>query len=148
MYPFFIFAQTTTPEKISFLVDDSTGSFIFKAKFANPSSGEQIYLTSVYYYVLFTKDSIKAFLPYFGRAFSGPAMASHGALKFISFKYQKQLKQRKKGIDVTFLLKDVEDVWKLSIVVTKDATGSLTLYSNRLQTISYIGNVEKGTNVP
>ena len=53
-------------------------NYIFKAESVNPQRGRFRYLTSAEYDLVVTSDTVIAYLPYFGRAYSAPINPSEG----------------------------------------------------------------------
>ena len=71
--------QAAKAEEVKKLVENV--SYVFKANFVNPQRGGGHQLTSDYDLTV-SKDTINAFLPYFGRAYTAPVDPTEGGIKF------------------------------------------------------------------
>jgi hypothetical protein len=116
-------------------------SYIFKAQTALPMGGRTRQLTSDYD-VKVAKDSILAFLPYFGRAFTAPLDPSKGGIQFTSKNFQYTVSNKRKGgWDILIKPMDAGDVRQVSIMISEDGYGSLQVLSNNRQPIIFNGYV-------
>lgn len=113
--------------------------YIFKARMVLPAGGRPRYLTSDYS-LRVMPDSIIAWLPYFGRAYTAPANLIGGGIQFTSTNFNYAVKDRKKGgWDVMIKPTDQRDVQQLSLSITEDGYASLQVISNSRQAISFNG---------
>lgn len=118
-------------------------NFVFKAQFALPMAGRSIQLTSDYD-VQVKGDTVQAFLPYFGRAFSAPMNPNESGIQFTStrFDYQQTAsKKKKQSWNITIQPKDAQDVRQLTFRVFENGSATLQVVSNNRQTISYNGYI-------
>ena len=122
-----------------------TKNFIFKAETVNPQSGRTRQLTQEYDLTI-TRDKIVCFLPYYGRAFSAP-VSSEGGIKFTSIDFSYDVKQIKKGWEITMVPKDVTDVHQMLLTAFTNGRATLQVTSNNRQNISFNGYVVKGKGV-
>ena len=122
-----------------------TKNFIFKAETANPQSGRMRQLTQEYDLTI-SRDKIVCFLPYYGRAYNAP-VSSEGGIKFTSSEFTYDLKQVKKGWEVTMIPKDVTDVHQMYLTAFTNGRATLQVTSNNRQNISFNGYVVKGKEV-
>lgn len=88
-----------------------------------------------------TKDSVTAYLPYYGRSFT-PKIGSidEGGIKFKSKSFGYKASMRKKGgwiISIT--PKDVRDNYNLTLTVTTAGYATLTVTNNTQQPITFTG---------
>lgn len=114
--------------------------FVFKAQTVLPMTGMSRQLTSEYD-VRFLGDSVVAYLPYFGRAYSA-GYGEGGGIDFTSTKFEYKVKERKKGgWDITIKPQDAKDVQTLIFTVSENGYASLQVTSNNRQPISYNGYV-------
>ncbi len=121
----------------------SAKNFVFKAQFALPMGGRSIQLTSDYD-VQIKGDTVQAYLPYFGRAFSAPMNPNESGIQFTSthFDYQQTAsKKKKQSWNITIQPKDAQDVRQLIFRVFENGSATLQVVSNNRQTISYNGYV-------
>lgn len=114
--------------------------YVFKADQAMPLGGRTMHLTSDYD-VKISKDSVQAYLPYFGRAYSANIGSSEGGIKFNSKQFDYTIKEKKGGWDITIKPKDVQDVQLLSFSIFNNGNASLNINSTNRQSISYSGYV-------
>lgn len=115
--------------------------YVFEARTANPMRGGSIQLT--YGYDLrVSPDSIVAYLPYFGRAFTAPVNPSEGGIKFSSVNFEYVARSRKKnGWSITIKPKDVQDIQQLNLTISSDGSTVLQVSSTNRQPISFFGQV-------
>lgn len=90
-------------------------NFRFVANHAYPQGYQSIHLTSPYDVIL-TPDTIKAYLPYYGRAYTAPINSSEGGIKFESVDFESNI-----------LMGNVHGEWHVTIK-TKDTPRPVTLY--------------------
>ena len=114
--------------------------FTFKAQTALPMTGMSKQLTTDYD-VKFFGDSIVAYLPYFGRAYSAP-YGGEGGINFTSTQFEYKAKPRKKGgWDISIKTKDTRDVRELNFTISETGSANLQVNSNSRQPISFQGYV-------
>lgn len=122
--------------------------YIFEANYANPMRGGQKQLTSPYDLKV-TKDTITAFLPYFGRSYIAPDPATtEGGIKFTSTNFSYSSKQTKNG-NWNILIKpkdknitDWRDVQQLTLSISTNGYATLDVISTHRDPISFYGTVE------
>jgi hypothetical protein len=114
--------------------------YVFKAQQVMPLGGRTIQLTPDYD-VRVTKDSVQAYLPYFGRAYSANIGSSEGGIKFNSKQFDYTIKEKKGGWDITIKPKDAQDVQLLVFSIYNNGNVSLNVNSTNRQSISYYGYV-------
>lgn len=114
-------------------------NYVFKAQSAMPMNGATRQLNYDYDFRV-SKDTVEAYLPYFGRAYTAPMDDSQGGIKFISkdFEYS-NIPGKKQGWDITIKPKDVPDVQIVSLSISSDGYASLQVTSNSKQPISFNG---------
>lgn len=116
-------------------------NFVFKAQSASPMGGGLRNLTSEYDVRVFS-DTVKTFLPYFGRAYTATIGSTNGGINFTSTDFEYQFEEGKKGrVDVVIRPKDVQDVRQLLLRVSPSGNASLQVISNNRQPISFNGYV-------
>lgn len=120
-----------------------SGRFRFIARSANSDLGYFNQLTSNYD-VVFDSLQIKAFLPYFGRAYSIPYGGS-GGVKFDlkAKKIEKIWNERKKLFTITAELADSEDSYSLMLTAGLSGYADLKINFRNRRWISYNGVIEK-----
>lgn len=135
------FAQSENKED---LIKEAIESkqYVFKARSVIPATGPTRQLTSEYDLTV-NKDSIIAYLPYFGKAYQASIGKTSDGINFTATKYSYKVSEGKKGgwqIDVK--LKDADDVRQLNLNLSKDGYGTLHINNQNRQPISYTGKVE------
>jgi hypothetical protein len=138
-------AQTTKKDKkaakeaaIKKNIDDR--HYTFMANYVLPLRGGARQLTSEYD-LRVTKDSVIAFLPYFGRAyFDVPYNATDGGIKFTSTKFDYKVTDKKKGgWEITIKPTDVKNLNSLILYISTDGYASLSVSSSNRDYISFDG---------
>ena len=119
-------------------------NFVFKAESVNPNRGRFRQLTSEYDLVV-AVDTVVAFLPYFGRAYSAPISPSDGGIKFTSSDFEYKVEKRKKrGWDVFIKPKDVNDSQELYLTIFENNKATLRVNSVNRESISFNGYIREG----
>jgi hypothetical protein len=128
------------------MVDDV--NYIFEANYANPMRGGGRSLTSEYDLKV-SKDTIIAYLPYFGRAYIAPTNPTEGGIKFTWTKFDYSVKQTKNG-SWEILIKPKEknisnasDVQNLRLSISTSGYASLQVISSNRDPISFNGTIEE-----
>lgn len=143
LFPDLLFAQDqsekTDNENIRAWVEAQ--NYVFKADRVLPLTGPSKILTSIYDLVV-SKDTIKAWLPYFGRAYRAPMDPSEGGIKFTSTQFDYQLtKDENGGWEVMIKPEDVRDVQQLTLHISKSGYANLHVISTHRQAISFNGKI-------
>jgi hypothetical protein len=116
--------------------------YVFKARTVMPATGGTRQLTSAYDLTV-SEDSVVAFLPYFGRAYSAtPGQANQG-INFTSTDFTYSVKQGKKGgWMIEIKPKDAGDVQQLNLNLSKNGYGTLLVNNQNRQSISFTGKAD------
>jgi hypothetical protein len=145
----FIFAAFIAQLNIVFAQDNKAviakkiqdGNFVFIAQSVAPSQG-MIRQLSPDYDLRVSSDSVIAYLPYFGRAYSAPIGVSEGGIKFTSTKFKYIQRDRKKGgWDIIIKPADTDDVKQLLLTVFQNGSAFLQVTSVNRQLISFNGYI-------
>ena len=119
-------------------------NYIFKAESVNPPRGRFRQLTSEYDLVV-TGDTVIAFLPYFGRAYTAPINPSEGGIKFTSSNFEYKVEKKKKsGWEVFIKPKDVSDAQELYLTIFDNKRATLRVNSVNRESISFNGYIVEG----
>jgi len=144
-YPMFLLAQDTKDKKdgkadrIKSLVAEQR--YVFNAETASPLAGRIRQLTGGYE-LRVTKDTINAYLPYFGKAYTAPINQSEGGIQFTSLKFNYTVTERKKGgWEIVIKPLDVQDPRQLNLFISENGYGVLQVTSNNRQAISFNGSI-------
>jgi Domain of unknown function (DUF4251) len=117
--------------------------YLFKAQSAHPTRGRVVQLNSEYD-VKITPDTIRSYLPYYGRAYSAPIGETEGPLDFVSKDFEYKQQDRKKGgWDITIKPKDGKGVREMFLTVFENGTASLRVSSNNREPISFNGHIQE-----
>ena len=117
--------------------------YIFKARTAIPSGGRNVQLTTDYNLTVL-KDSVIAYLPYFGRAYSAPLPSARGGIQFTSTDFKYETRNRRNGVrEINIKPNDAADVQQLILSLSRDGYGSLQVTSNNRQSITFNGVAQK-----
>ncbi|WP_162996434.1 DUF4251 domain-containing protein [Mucilaginibacter celer] len=122
-------------------------NFIFNATFAVPLRGGSRALTSSYDLTI-GKDTIVAFLPYFGRAYVAPNPGStDGGIKLNTTKFSYTSTPKGTGWNIIIKPKDKNiadwrDVQTFNLSISQDGYGQLQVISSNRDAISFNGYIE------
>ncbi|MDR1054445.1 MAG: DUF4251 domain-containing protein [Prevotellaceae bacterium] len=118
-----------------------TRDYTFIARTALPMTMPSKQLTGEYYLKI-SKDTIEAYLPYYGRAYTAP-INEEGGIKFTSTDFTYKAEESKKGWDINIETKDVSrHSYELSLFVSKSGMVSLQVNDSSRQSISFNGNID------
>lgn len=122
-------------------IDDK--KYIFVAQYVQPLGGGQKYLTSDYD-LRVTKDSVIAFLPYYGRVYMDvPYNPTDDGVKFTSTKFDYKIKEKKKGgWLITITLNDVRRTRQVTLDIYTNGSATLQATSNSRDPISFLGYIK------
>lgn len=118
-------------------------NFEFVATYAYPQNFRPIYLSSPYD-VKVSPDTVQAYLPYYGRAFSAPMDPSEGGIKFTStdFKYEIEKGRKAGNWIIKIITADTNRPFELNFNLWDNGIGSLNVQDRDRQSISFQGSVE------
>src|SRR5687767_9865112 len=119
-------------------------NYIFKAESVNPQRGRFRQLTSEYDVVV-TSDTVTAYLPYFGRAYSAPINPSEGGIKFTSsdFEYTVEKKKRRSW-QIMIKPKDASDIQAVYLTIFDNNKATVRVNSLNRESISFNGYIIEG----
>ncbi len=117
--------------------------YTFIAQYVQPLRGTQKYLTSDYD-LRVKRDSVIAWLPYFGRAYMDvPYNSTDDGIKFTSTKFDYKIVEKKKGgWTITIVLNDVRRSQKLFLDVFTNGSATLQVTSNSRDAITFQGYIK------
>lgn len=119
--------------------------FTFKATYAYPTGFRSIYL-SPYYDVKVNPDTVRAYLPYYGRAYVAPMDPSEGGIKFTStdFDYQVVPGRKNGNWQVNIRTRDTGREIFLFFDIWENGSTRLNVTDTNRQPISFQGDIETG----
>jgi hypothetical protein len=118
-----------------------TKNFTFQARYMYPMGGGQRYLNTDYD-VRVTKDSVIAFLPYFGVAYAGAGYNSNedNGIKFTSTRFDYQSEQKKNGSwYIVIKPQDNRTTNQLIFNISPNGSTDLSVISTNRQRIRFDG---------
>lgn len=120
-----------------------SGHFRFVARSAHSNLGNFDNLSSNYD-MTFDSLKIKAYLPYYGRAYSAPYGGS-GGVKFdlTAKKIESVYNERKKMFSISTVLVDTDESYEIFLTAGLDGYADLKINFRNRQWISYYGTLEK-----
>ena len=134
-------AQQDKQEKIRELIDSK--QYVFTAQSMSPATGGFRNLTSTYDLQV-SKDTVDAFLPYFGRVYVPIIDPTNGPLRFTSTDFSYTVtKGRKNSWDILIKPKDVRSGDQLYLTVFSNGSASLRVISTDRQPITFNGYISK-----
>jgi hypothetical protein len=122
-------------------------NYVFEANIAIPQRGSSRQLTEEWDLKI-VKDTITAFLPYFGRAYLAPPPGTtEGGIKFTSTSFNYSAKQKKNGSWDIFIkpkdnnISDWRDVQQLRLSISTNGYASLQVISSNRDPILFEGEI-------
>jgi hypothetical protein len=116
--------------------------YSFEAQTALPLSTRSRQLTSGYELKV-RQDTIEAYLPYFGRAYTATIASSDGGIKFKTTDFKYTLTEAKKGgWDVSIIPEKAGDTRQIMIYISQAGYASLQVIGNNRQSISFNGYIQ------
>ena len=121
--------------------------FVFVAQYANPMGGGHRYL-NYDYDLKVKKDSLVAYLPYFGRVtFDPPVYPTQDGVIFTSTNFGYGVKSNKNGSwDVLLTPQDVKYDRQLRLTVQQNGSATLSVNIINRDPINFDGYIEKAKN--
>ncbi len=114
--------------------------FQFVARNSNSQSFRMIDLTTNPNFVKFKPNFIKSEMPFFGRGYSGLAYGgSDTGLKFEGKPEEFSVQKKNKEYQIKVSVKGLNDFFNMTLLVSLDGSGILTVTSNNRAPISYFG---------
>ena len=144
-----ITAQDTKQEKqakkeaaIRSLIE--TQHYSFEAQSVSPL-GSPTKQLSYGYELKMRKDTLEAYLPYFGKAHQATiASSGDGGIRFKTTDFKYEITEGKKGgWDITMIPKNAGDTKQLFLSISSNGYGTLQVNSNNKQSISFYGFIRK-----
>ena len=135
-------------------------NFVFNATTASPmanaelnaimsqmpggQSGGLIQLAGSRYQLVVEKDSLSAYLPYFGRAYTPTMNTNDSGIKFNSNDFTYETKRKKRGNWlITIKPKNEVDAQVMTLNISENGFASLNVNSNNKQAISFSGYISE-----
>jgi uncharacterized protein DUF4251 len=133
------FAQDEKATAVNSLIQEQ--HYIFNAETMSPASGTTRQLTPEYD-LRVSKDTIIAWLPYFGKSYSAPIDINDAGIKFTSVKFDYTLSRGKKNrYEIDIRPKDQTEVYELSLTVFDNGRAILKVTSTNRQPVTFYGHI-------
>lgn len=139
--------------EITGLLDKQQYTFVAQSVFPTEDSrfnmhtlfpnSSNLYQLSSRYDVRVTADSVVAYLPFYGRAYTAPMDPSKGGIKFTSTKFTYTSKRSKKGLyEIQIRPTDNREVQTIYVTVSPSGSASLQVINVNKSPISFNGIIE------
>ncbi len=100
-------STTSSEEARVFKTAIESRQFVFRAQTAHPMAWKSVNLDYGFHLTV-SPENIKAYLPYYGRAYKAPLSPDESGVKFSSFDFDYQIKEGRNGrLDIIIKPKDV-----------------------------------------
>ncbi|MDR1896044.1 MAG: DUF4251 domain-containing protein [Prevotellaceae bacterium] len=116
-------------------------SFVFIARSALPLRGSMISLSPTYD-VQVSSDTVRAYLPYYGKAHTAVYPGDETAIKFTSLKSDYTVKATKHGWNVTIKPKDVPNSVTMNFNISKSGNVLLHVSDYKRDAITFHGYID------
>lgn len=116
-------------------------TFVFTGSMAHPQGGRTIHMTTTPNFVKFSPDLIDSDMPFFGRAYSGAGYGGPTSLTFKGKPEEFTVEKTKKGFFIKAAVKTDNDSYNISLTVSPEGSGSLTISSVNRSSMSYSGEI-------
>ncbi|AHF14889.1 DUF4251 domain-containing protein [Niabella soli] len=104
--------------------------------------GSNLYQLTSRYDLKITRDSVIAYLPFFGRAYTAPVDPTKGGIQFTSTKFNYKKTIRKGNYEIQIDLKDNNEVRSLYLTASPSGYASLRIINLNKTPIAYTGIIE------
>jgi len=123
----------------------NTQQYAFRGSKANPQKGTPIDLTTRDNFLRIKDNNASAYLPYFGRAYSGGYSTSDGGVKFDGQMedYEVNKNDKKRRVTIKFKVKGSNDNFTCTLTISSLNSASLSIISIKRQSISYTGSISE-----
>ncbi|RVU01025.1 DUF4251 domain-containing protein [Mucilaginibacter limnophilus] len=118
-------------------------NYTFKATYMIPLQGPGRPIVTNDYDLRVKKDSVIAYLPFFGRVYmKAPINSNDGGLKFTSTKFDYKTTTKKKGgWRVTIIIKDTDKANRITLDISPNGSATLVTVGNFRDAITFYGNI-------
>lgn len=145
-----IYAQNSKVDKRAALADVvkkvvNSNDYFFAPRYANSSGGS--FDVSVNYSIKISKDSVYAYLPYYGNAQTSGNDVADGTINFTWTAFTYVVNQNKKGNYIIVITPDekkigtMKDVKSITLNISLDGSASVQVLSTNRYPISFDGSI-------
>ncbi|MGQ7869580.1 DUF4251 domain-containing protein [Sunxiuqinia sp. sy24] len=138
-----LFAQNSKSAEKTIRQLIESKQFKFTARSVTPMSGATINLTSSYDLVVDSSE-VEAWLPFYGRAYQSDYGSTEGGIKFKeqAKAFDLKVNEKKEMVEVRIEVDTTKDTYKIYIHAGESGYASMSISSNRRQSVSYYGIIE------
>jgi len=134
-------AQDSAKHQIKALMDGK--HYVFEPTTTTSGKGRSIYVGTSSYFLEMAGDTLKVYLPYFGRAYSASMNPSDAGYDFTSTDFTYEVSEGKKNTSIVSIkTKDRSYNTDFELTVYDDGTAYLRANSSDKQSVSYNGGVK------
>lgn len=145
----FLLSQCSSSKKVTKLNSDEVANMVDSSRFefvaerVIPMRGTPRVLNS-YYDAIVKKDTLKCYLPFFGRAYQAPMDLSNGGIQFTSTNFTYKVDAKKNNAwNVTIKPNDNTNVQQLYFNIFGNGSASLNVVSTNRDAISFSGHIKQ-----
>ncbi len=138
------FRSISEEKKIALSRAIQQGEFEFEARRAIAQNGFTKTLTSDYRLIV-SEDTVRAWLPFYGRAYRAPIDPSEGGIHFISTHFSYHMEERRKtGWEIRIIPQDHKNqVDKMTLQISPSGDATLNVISTYRTPITFYGKITK-----
>ena len=128
-------------QKTKELIDNK--EFVFEADWATSYKGRRVNIAGDSYDLVIKNDLCKAYLPFYGRAYSGSAYGGDGGIKFEveGVSYDIKHNDKKTKTKIKFQIKHNSENYDIFLTVYSNGNANLSISSNNRSNMTYDGKI-------
>jgi len=128
-------------QKTKNLIDNK--DFVFEADWAISYKGKRVNIAGDAYTLILKRDASIAFLPFYGRGYSGAGYGGDGGIKFEvkGVSYDREHNDKKTKTIIRYEVKDKSENYKIILTVYSNGNADLSISSNNRSNMSYDGKI-------
>jgi hypothetical protein len=115
--------------------------FIFTGRTAYPTGMRTVNLSSNPNYMKFQPEMIVSEMPFFGTAYSGIGYGNDTGVKFKGKPDEFNVAKKEKNFEIDAVVKSTNDIFRITLIIGNEGSGTLTITSNSRSSISYHGEI-------
>ena len=117
--------------------------FVFEADWATSYKGKRINIAGDGYTLIIKRDGSIAYLPFYGRAYSGTSYGGDGGIKFEveGVSYDTQHNDKKTKTKIKYEIKHKSENYDIYLTVYSNGNANLSISSNNRSNMTYNGKI-------
>jgi len=117
--------------------------FVFEADWATSYKGRRVNVAGDRYTLIIKSDATEAYLPFYGRAYSGTAYGGDGGIKFEveGVSYDINHNDKKTKTKIKFEVKHKSENYDIFLTVYSNGNANLSISSNNRSNMTYDGKI-------